>query len=601
MKFKIYSWKHLAVKLASIVLLLFAFLAWPYSQPVSIIAVFASVFFYLLIRPIDVTFLRPVEELHSKAGIPRSGYGPVLIYSGKEISSSAKHKRFSLLDRSLFWFNIIQSEAGSCRLVDVEELEKSVLRGAPLAVVSRSACKALNEESAELLRNFGGALIIDFPDSKQSASLSGLTGNAKKVVFKKVGGVGLNVVGLSGGFRGLVLLGSRRRPQAFYSNLRGAPTIVTLFDFANVIASIEQGVPEEDYSLPKRFGLKRPFSSKFVISQELRAARKPVANILKKTLFGALQVPRFWPYPFEFDGAAIMTHDEDYYGDASSFVTDFEKSEGVHSTFFPIPDSPFISGKVLNEMNSLIGLHWNRYAIPVPIVSRFVHPLRMKQSLHDQVGALEDMLGRKLGFRCCRIHGLIWGSDFDSTFSVLQGNGFSADSSYGSSTQGNGYQFGTGVPFKPLDKNGLPYSVLEFPYALAEDYAGFGERELKKLFRESAAKYHEVLTALYHPRNIASGRSKRLWKLFFREAEANNHWLTDLREFCEWREKIFSCRLLFCGGKVSWANAPRNAALLVPRIAKLSAGFKKRKVTVLGKEYYLVRCCASKGSLGLLS
>lgn len=570
---------------------------------------------YLALYP----YVIPPKEL-SKPGnrsafISQKDCDVLLVVSLKSIENSSK-KNFYENDWSFAWVNTLEQEMGIYALCDVSELPEN-MNSRRLIILSRSV-GALSEKNYYLIEDFvrkGGILILEQPTSEYSELCGFKTSGANKAgaitwiddsVLEEPHNTYLRGMPLNTGILNVLEINPDVRtimriddkPAICTRKFEVGHIISLLFNYTLQLVSIQQGVPHStDYKLRKRFGDIR--STDLILHRKMLDNFIPFADILEKTLFHIIEeflpLPRLWYCPFEYDGIVLMSHDEEYYGDKILFVAEHESKINATSSFFVIPDSS-ISAKAAKKISKTcdLELHWNRglgkKAVklgPIKIAGR-------QLPLEHQINLFKNKIGE---VSACRIHAFKWDEDYTSTFQILHANNVLLDSSYGSSGgAGRGYLFGTGYPFYPIDKNGLPIPLYEVPVLIQDYYGGATAKDVAELVYASKDAYHETLVLLYHPHRIAaSSELRKDWETFF-DLRAN-HWVTNFKELLKWLQarRATNFKSSWNGEKLSIRvySGSENVAVLIPNRKKAPAKLgqevgKVRNIKQLNRDYILV-------------
>jgi hypothetical protein len=167
----------------------------------------------------------------------------------------------------------------------------------------------------------------------------------------------------------------------------------------------------------------------------------------------------------------------------------------------------------------------------------FVEP----SSLSDQIGnARESLDGRG---PVTRLGDGLWLPDYRQTFRMLAGLGVWVDSSLGPAFQPtdleavDGYTFGTGLPFRPLDSNGGILPVWEIPYVLHDGQA-LDPEWMERLIQQGVGTYHELIVADWRTgtmRTWPRAEGVTTWRRAF-EARSQGMWVTDLASYARFWE-----------------------------------------------------------------
>lgn len=509
---------------------------------------------------------------------PQIGNGDVLLVVP---DSSAGGGEFNDLDFSFAWYNALAQEVGPFALQVSGAFGPEDLVGIGLVIVPARASVLLEPPQIAVLRSWvegGGSLVVEMPGPSWAA-LSGvkepvLIGRSTKAITAAAGSLlqgdigkhlldtplhsrmlRLDTVELPDVHRTDILLEIDGVPAHYHRAVGAGHVYVLGFDFGMAVTSLQQGVPLADFSVepPEHLrdegldddddepGMTRP--DMLVAHPKLRQALVPYADLLERhVLYAPLRErpqARLWPYPETLAGALILTHEERGFGDRATYMAEYESRLGLSSTYFISPIE--ISNDALDALHAAgieVGLGWHRNGPDAIYESRGLGRLRPYQvalTLAEQKERLESWSGRRVV--SSRVHGLEWDADYTTTFRKLVAADVRIDSSYGPvEPESYGYLFGTGLPFFPIDRNGLPLPIYEMPYVLS-DTAGFGAdgtSVLATLLKESRGGYHNLLTldidadAMAHqPRP----QTLETWMQALELARQEKHWVTNLREF----------------------------------------------------------------------
>jgi len=381
--------------------------------------------------------------------------------------------------------------------------------------------------------------------------------------------------------------------------------ISLLFDLSKQLMVFQQGLPAQNLKLRNTRGHPDVLDAPdLVCCNEMFNSTLPYADIVERLLCQLLEqdspVPRPWYFPYPFDGVALMTHDEDWFGDRSIFVSRKEASQNYASTFFIIPAGP-ITKHGLEKMKALgtdIQIHWNRETRRWLVLFK-----KLDGSLRKQIQLTEEKTGKRPTL--CRIERLRWGKCYTRPFQIMEAQGILLDSSYGpAGHRGKGYLFGTGLPFHPIDTNGLPFKIYELPILVQVRYGGANASFISLLMNQSRYRFHETINVLYHPADLVEGQPAREdWLQFSAIARQNNHALMTMYGFLEWwqaRRSIIIKDVAWNGTRLGFrCVAPRDdCAVLVPLAfgGRTASSVETdsnhhpdtRVVTLEGKKYLLV-------------
>jgi len=396
------------------------------------------------------------------------------------------------------------------------------------------------------------------------------------------------------------------RPAVAIRRLGKGHVISILFEMSRQILELQQGKPASGFRVSNLRGHSEVYDTPdLAASDSMVGSTTPFADVLERflaaTIERCLPLPRPWYFPYEYDGVGLMTHDEDWFGDKSIFISRQEASQNYSSTFFIIPSGPTTREglRKIQELGTDVQIHWNRETERWFIIFK-----KQEGSLEKQIQVTREKSGKRPTI--CRIERLRWGRSFTRPFRIMEAQGLALDSSYGpAGHRGKGYIFGTGLPFHPIDTNGLPFKIYELPIQVQVRYSGANVSFIALLMNQSRWRYHEAINVLYHPVDLLEGQPARYdWLQFSRIARQNNHALMTMTEFMQWwrdRRSITISNLIWNGTTLRFrCLVPRDdCAVFVPidfsggtiRSVEIDSASPKssRDVTVQGTKYLVIR------------
>ncbi len=510
------------------------------------------------VDPPDIASWQPAERAPlASPPEPSRDPGPWLLVH-EPAESGAATAQFSDNDWSYAWLNTLEQGFGRADVVSPSDLIGGALDRAEVVVLSRRAGDLLDPGAVAALTSFvesGGTLVLDRP-AGTVARLSGVELSGERFPAERITTepredwhdllpLVVEVEQLASppadGIR--TLLAMDGRPAVVERPLGSGLVVSMLFDYPRQLVAVQQGVPEAGYRIEKRFGkydwLFEP--EDVVVDERLLDNPVPCADLLEDWLvdrMGARRpMARWWRFPADREGAFLMTHDEDLQGGAElAVLTEYEKTIGATSTTFIIPNrrlwetwkSPVDWYTVLEEEHGAdLQLHWNVLSMPIGVWK--IEPFLVRYSLPHQIELLERDIERPFANRT---HYLILGDHYTKAFRLLEKQGIRWDTTYGPNRGGRGYQFGTGLPYRPLDTNGNPFALREIPFVTQEDWGEASPEFLERLLRESESRYHQVIIPIFHAHLIVKEpEGEAFWKQSYEDAKATNHWITS---FFEW-------------------------------------------------------------------
>jgi hypothetical protein len=499
---------------------------------------------------------------------PQVGRGDTLLLLP---ASDSVAETFGELDFSFAWYNTLAQEVGPFRIQLGSALARADLQQLQLVVVPARVAHSLDAASIALLLDFvekGGSLIVEMPSpswvkltgiqenpgyAKSMKQLTAAVGSSLQGDFRlhlldtPISGplMRLDLLDISAIAHGDPLLEVDGIPAHFHRNVGLGHVFVLGFDFGRVITALQQGLPEDDFSVVDNAEEQTEFTSSeaLMAHAKMRNAGVPYADLLERhVIYATLRyrpAPRLWHFANDALGALCLTHDEHSFGDRSAFFAEYEAAHQASSTYFVSTREVTNDGlDALSALGIEIGLAWHRSS-PDPIyqskgVGRFT-PYQIALSLTEQRDLLQGWAARRIV--SARVHDGVWDRDYFSNFRKLAGGGVYVDSSYGPSSENYwGYLFGTGLPFYVIDRNGLPLPLYELPF-LASDESRLRVDDvdvLAKLLRESKAGFHQLVTASVDADSMArQPRSDTLESYLAAIALASEQklWITQVVEY----------------------------------------------------------------------
>ncbi|MBM4318388.1 MAG: hypothetical protein FJ125_00135 [Deltaproteobacteria bacterium] len=324
-------------------------------------------------------------------------------------------------------------------------------------------------------------------------------------------------------------------------------------------------------------------------------------------------LPRWWSFPDAAPGAYLSTQDEAGMGDRAGWMAEAERERGLAGTCF-ITMGPWISPLGIERFappaggGCTLGLSWNlnpeEGGIFRPSGFWRFQPIHRQVSLPEQVEWFSQLTEKPV--RVTRSFDLRWTDEWAGPFQQLAAAKVSIDSSYGpSGGRGQGYLFGTGLPFRVLDARGLPLGELrEIPFLVSFEGRHLARETLERLLQQSAELYHQAVVSRLSPAGFVTDPDVelyRMWKESFATARKLGMWITDLQTYqlflAARQEGVLSST--FRNGMLlatAQAVAERQTLALPAQWAGRPAG----PVTVDGREAHPIRLRGIGGDLLLL-
>lgn len=548
---------------------------------------------------------------------------------------------FSRLPFDGAWANLLLQETGGLDITTPGELATRNLAAAALIVLPESSAGRLDAAAWERLSAFarGGGVVVaerSWPGAptptgppRPALPLPMVPGLLDSLTAAGLSATHIDLYGapvaVPADARTLVMGrpagGGPPEPVLAVARAGAGGFVYVAFPLGRQLTVWQQGLPDEDFSVPMRWREEASVSFRqtnaLVPERALLQTYFPHADTWERLLMAAVEevhpVPRLWYFPFRFDGAYSMSHDDEGFGDRSLALTQEEARQGYRSTLFVITDRLTRRGTAaMAGTGTEIALHWWR-GWSTPVVHRIGlwgwRPFRRTLSLAEQSTRLNDLRGQATAAN--RVHGLIWDRHYTRDFRRLEAAGYRLDSTYGPTGKGQiGYVFGTGFPFHPIDTDGRPFRLDEAPFLFQDDENWHADLD-RRLVGDSQRTFHEWIVPLYHCTTMYWQPSVAVmegWLAAAGIARAANHWVVPMEEYLRfWRSRA-TVALNRQPGTDSFTvprDVPGEMGLLIPTAARLEtvAGAVpdslSRSVTLIGRTYRVVALRALGGAFRL--
>lgn len=482
----------------------------------------------------------------------------------------AEPENFDDMDFSLAWYNTLQQEIGPVTVVDAAHFTQLNLSKFRIVIITRSAAGNVTwTPKLEGFVNTGNVLVLEMPsgDVRAKFSADGKSGARDPQRITRI-------EGLSDEYMEVlkeVPLHTRLIGSTNYSRMEDTETLMTIdaipvvyrrkfgkgwaitfdFDYGMLLTSIQQGRPSDNFRIRNHRGTDDIETSDLTLSESLITSIAPAADILERfVVYGVLDpcypIVGLWPFyggkQGAFDGAFIVTHDERGLGDSASWMAEYEKTFEGRSTYF-VQTEGAITGPgltVLTELGVDVGLTWDReqgsYLGAFKAVGFGpIEPMVKGMSLQEQVERLKKRYeGEPLRILSTRTRDHLWDRDWALPFRVMAAANLRADASYAPPPGVVGFPFGTGLPFTPLDQNGLVFNLQEFPSVLVAQGSKEEQDKLQNLLERSQKTDHQALGVSFSPSAFRDNPSASLyvtWRNTYGLALSHNHWITSVSKF----------------------------------------------------------------------
>lgn len=408
-------------------------------------------------------------------------------------------------------------------------------------------------------------------------------------------------------------------PLVFSRSVGEGSLVVAAVPLARWWCRLSQGEPADDFTVPERFGdypdIREPDDLALHASQ--RECEIPFADQLAEAFVALLDpkpapLPRVAWFPGDSKGVYLMTHDEDLRGGAEmASLAALDRGAGVRGTHFVIGHPRLTEDWHDGHVASILGaggeiaIHWNRF--PTPHGAWKIEPVQWVATLDEQLAWLASLpLAHP---RWNRTHFLQVDGTWTSSFRAMEAAGIAFDSTY-APNKGRGYLFGSALPRRIVDENGLLLNVREVAFHNQEDWGGADAAFFDRLFEGNAATNRGAIVSIFHPPKVlrtptpratidyacavALATGHRAWTAseFGRFVLANLALELDSRRDGE-------------GVVVTYANATEGRSILMPASARSSrvepATYRSVRETIGGREYLRVELPAASGEFVVIS
>jgi hypothetical protein len=446
------------------------------------------------------------------------------------------------------WLNALEREVGKARVLEAGRLTRSSVDPCAWLVVPRAAAAAMDSSQIQFIRGWtesGGVLIVELPvgpwaesfrfevddrESRKSARLTRFDTPAPKADARaELTRMPIRANVLS--FRPAKLVEGRdftvpvefdNGPGVIMLPVGKGATLALLADFGRVMATMQQGTLDSGFRLPPVHGSLGPgvsVTAAAVYAPELLAAETPFVDVLQHQLFlladTVRPLPRAWLFPGVHRGGLMITHGQSGAAERSELFADVERQAKVRSTVFAMAggQSPEAVAR-LARSGGEIQLEWapdRSQGAPVrPLARTAWLPARRAMNLTEQLETLASDAAPYPAPTATRTPRGLWPADMLSGFGMLQRAGVAMDLSLGptsaalsNNTPMCGYLFGTGYPFRAIDRTGFRFGVVSLPTTFTDSASGYSLERVKSLLRSSADGYHTLVVGDWNASTMA--------------------------------------------------------------------------------------------------
>jgi hypothetical protein len=479
----------------------------------------------------------------------------------------ARADRFGQLDCSYGWFNSLWQYYGSFATALSRNLSPEFLAGRRVVIVPRRVARSMPSTGISALATFareGGQVVLEQPGDGWER-LTGVATTGESHPAQTITSVeGLDVHGrmrthlpdvpLAGMLspsppldpwpEGSALIDVDSQPGLIANRIGDGRVYTFLFEFGCTVMALQQGRPDEGM----RYRPDQPPGSiptaERIASSKLSTASVPYADLLEYALFRRLgefrPMPRLWPFPGTKAGAMMVVHPTPDHLRASLGYLDYARKQEARSTLFAAPDRLSKTEHALvEEARAELGLLWVR-GIRRPRVTETIgvgglRPFARELSLAAQLERLNAFRGDERATRIARVEDARHWSDWSTTFRRLTAADVRLDNSFGpTEADSHGYLFGTGFPFYPIDRRGLPFPMLELPFVLHGP--NLERSRLRSMLRASESYYHQSLAVSIPSYAMKRAPTPGILSTFrdtFDLARRHRHWIASAGDFAD--------------------------------------------------------------------
>lgn len=548
----------------------------PLELLLTIVAVLVALGWYINANPLTLT-IRNAEVADAPQPQGVRGADVAIILGRSEPARS-----WDRLNCDQAWLNTIEQEIGEFQLIDAETFTAADLSQTAWAIVPRESARRFSAEQITQLHQWvqgGGVLILEQPEGPWGELIGTRLDSSRQRASRRI--TSFDAAISRGMARERVLTMplhttvlpyspqrlSRGRDYHVLMEIDGTAGIVgiprgegrvvlLLFDFGRASVAMQQGLPNGDFTLATPEGVNTPsgltVSSVGAINTDPRESMVPWFDLLERNLLYLADhhrpVARLWLFPNRYRGALLATHSEAGVGDLVRFMAEWEHANDAFSTTFVTANSvkPDTLASIRRRQSD-IQFQWVPSRAPVvPMKSwgiRNVRPVQRPMTLGEQRDELDERLIPYPPTVAARSLDGVWPTDYFSAFHQLEALGVQLDSSLGPTpaflapeSRDAGYIFGTGLPYRPLDAQGVRFSVQELPYQLSDGNPGYKASRVRQLLIESSDAYHTAVnidwradTMSRHP----SFDALEGWRSAFELASTQGLWIAKMEEYAE--------------------------------------------------------------------
>ncbi|MBQ9394643.1 MAG: hypothetical protein IJU23_03870 [Proteobacteria bacterium] len=475
-------------------------------------------------------------------------------------------QNYQSMNFAFAWYNFLSQYAGPFSIILCRDVQSAAILQAQVIVVPQRSAELLSETQIQLIGQAvqkGATLVIEMPTPEWSALTAIKRRNKVNSAIRHFTDAPNSP--LTGAWRDHLLnspldtqvmrvdaLESEVLPSdamllemdgaiVHYRRAVGAGFVFVLaFNFGQAMTSIQQGRPGDEFEIHSD---QPPRPADLVLNEKLLSNTVPYADLLKMHILASVlytsPMPVVWPFPDGGRSALILAHETGKLGDDAFEAANFEQSQNVSSTWLTTAGN--VSRKTLERWKGAgfdIGVSLLRPPagrVYEPYGPSFFQPVAVERNMTNQRLAVSKRSGAAVS--TCKMADSNWTHDYTMGFRRLAAAQCQIDMSYGPvDPEQYGYLFGSGYPFLPLERNGLPLPTYEFP-SLVSDQAGLNTippHTALKLLTESESTFHEPVVVTLQADKMLSKptyASPETWLEVIHYARENHIWTTSAKAF----------------------------------------------------------------------
>lgn len=494
-------------------------------------------------------------------------------------------KSFSDMSFSLAWLNTFQQEIGPTSLWSAPRFAEADLGSTRVIVLTQSVSR--HDDWTPKIRGFlerGGVVVMEMPqgDLRGLASPDGKGGLRTPQSFTFAQGLpqdlmaalsDLNladmtqIVGSAGPLDDAQTWLTIDGVPVITSKKYGAGRVITVdFNYGMILTALQQGRPLDDFSI------RNVRASSLIETEDLARTGDtslPRADVLERFLVhgvinDAMPVVGFWPFFDGMSGALIVSHHEQGAGDVALWMPQFESTFKATSTIFV--NAPMaITDDGLHQLEKFQTEVGHAFTLDAPGTSMeplgwFKYsPVWRQFSLDQQAQTMRDLLDSNAMPVSSQSRDGLWSAHYTHAFQRIAAAGFRADASYRAPEDAPGYAFATGLPFIPLDTNGLVFNLVEYPVVFPKLETDDQLQKLTALLKDSESRSHEAIgvsfDALSYPQK-PDFKKFQIWRDAYQIATHHKHWITSILNFMRFSRARVTAELKSRSVEMRVANKP---------------------------------------------